>query len=183
MNRGLIPHRYAKALYLLAAEQGSDKEVYGAMNRLSAAFAAEEGLQKALANPYVAPADKLALVEAATVPEGKSSSLVIDLVKLLERNRRMEFLRDIALAYIKIYRKEHHIYKVEITSAMALQPSEIQRIQTLVHNHLPAGSTAEFTTAVNPELIGGFSVSIDNELLDASVASDFKQLRLKLLSH
>ena len=182
MNQGLIPHRYAKALYLQAAEKGSDKEVYGAMNRLATAFAAEEGLLKALANPYVAPADKLSLVAAAAGVEG-STSLVADLVKLLERNHRMEFLRDIALAYIKIYRKEHHIYRVDIASAMTLQPSELQRIQTLVNNHLPAGSTAEFTAAVNPELIGGFSVSIDNELLDATVASDFKQLRLKLLSH
>lgn len=181
MNQGLIPHRYAKALYLQAAEQGLDKEVYGAMNRLAAAFAAEEGLQKALANPFVAPADKLRLAATAAAIEEKTS-LIADLVKLLERNRRMEFLRDIALSFIKIYRKEHHIYKVDITSAMALLPSELQRIQTLVHKHLPAGSTAEFTTTVNPELIGGFSVSIDNELLDASVASDFKQLRLKLLS-
>ncbi len=181
MNQGLIPRRYAKALYLTATEQGREKEVYGAMLRLSDSFAAEDGLQKALANPHVAPADKLSLVNAAA---GKGTpTLLGDLAKLLERNRRMEFLRDIALAYVALYRTEKHIYKIDITSAMALRPAELKRIQHLVINHLPAGATAEFNEAVNPGLIGGFTVSIDNELLDASVAADFKQLRLKLLSH
>ncbi|MCM1309598.1 MAG: ATP synthase F1 subunit delta [Bacteroides sp.] len=181
MNQGLIPRRYAKALYLLAAENGKDKEVYGAMNNLNAAFGSHNDMLKVLANPHVAFSDKLALAEAAAGEDAKT--YVADLMKLLDRNHRLEFLREIALAYIAIYREEHHIYKVDITSAMELQPAELKRIQTLVNNHLPAGSTAEFTETVNPELIGGFSVSIDNELLDASIASDFKQLRLKLLSH
>lgn len=181
MDRGLIPSRYAKALYLLAAEKGRDKAVYGAMCRLNEAFASEAELQKTLANPYVGVADKLELVKAAAGTE--AGDMVADLVKLLEQNHRMEFLRDIALAYVAIYREEHHIYKVDITSAAPLQPAELKRIQTLVTNHLPQGATAEFSEKVNPDLIGGFSVSIDNELLDASVAADFKQLRLKLLSH
>ncbi len=181
MNQGLIPRRYAKALYILAAEKGKDKEVYAAMSSLNSAFAGEEGLQKTLANPHVAADDKLALVNSVAGKE--APELVSDMVRLLEHNHRMEFLREIALAYVEIYREEHHIYKVDITSAMALQPDERKRIQTLVNKHLPAGSTAEFSEEVNPGLIGGFTVSIDNELLDVSVAADFKQLRLKLLSH
>lgn len=181
MNQGLIPRRYAKALYLLASEQGKDKEMYDAMTRLVAAFDAEAGLQRTLANPHVSGADKLGLVSVATQTD--SQSLVADLVKLLERNHRTEALRDIALAYVDIYRSEHHIYRVDITSAVALQPAELKRIQTLVINHLPDGATAEFNEMINPRLIGGFTVSVDNELLDASVAADFKQLRLKLLSH
>lgn len=181
MNQGLIPRRYAKALYLLAAEKGEDKAVYDAMNNLIGAFAAESGLQKALSNPHLAAADKLALVKTATGSE--ADGMISDLMALLERNRRVDFLREIALAYIGIYREDHHIYKVDITSAAPLQPAELQRVHTLVINHLPEGATAEFSETVNPDLIGGFSISIDNELLDASVAADFKQLRLKLLSH
>ena len=39
----------------------------------------------------------------------------------------------------------------------------------------------EYDTHVNPDLIGGFTVSIDNERLDASVKNELKQLRLNLL--
>lgn len=184
MDQGLIPRRYAKALYLLAAEKGKDADVYRAMNSLAEAFSAEPGMQKVMANPHVAAADKMALVASATAAGSDSAApLVANMVKLLERNRRMEYLRDIALAYVAIYRSENHIYKVDITSAAPLQPAELKRIQTLVIKHLPGNATAEFNESINPDLIGGFSIAIDNELLDASVASDLKQLRLKLLSH
>ena len=38
------------------------------------------------------------------------------------------------------------------------------------------------TFATDPDIIGGFTVDIDNERLDASVKNELKQLRLKLLS-
>lgn len=183
MDQGLIPRRYAKALYILASEQGKDADLYTAMNSLADAFGQSPDMQKAMANPYVDAADKLALVTAASAGSPDAISIVSDLVKLLEKNRRMEYLREIALAYVEIYRRSHSIHKVDITSAAPLQPAELRRIQKLVSNHLPAGATAEFNEAVNPDLIGGFSIAIDNELLDATVAGDLKQLRLKLLSH
>ena len=40
----------------------------------------------------------------------------------------------------------------------------------------------EYNHRIDPDLIGGFVVNIDNEKLDASVANELKQLRLKLLS-
>ena len=52
-----------------------------------------------------------------------------------------------------------------------------------VGKHLPDGASAEYTEAVDSALIGGFTVAIDNERLDASVANELKQLRLKLLSN
>lgn len=183
MDQGLIPRRYAKALFMLAEERGADKAVYDAMLRLSAAFAAEPDLQKAMANPHVAAADKQKLVAAAAEPDSKAAPLVADMAELMERNRRMDYVRGVALAYVAIYRNARKIYRVDITSAAPLQSAELERIHTLVKKHLPADATAEFNEAVNPDLIGGFTVSIDNELLDASVANDLKQLRLKLLSH
>lgn len=179
MDQGLIPRRYAKALYLLASEKGSDTEVYAAMQKLTAAFDSEPELQKAMANPHVDTADKESLVAAAT----DGNALLADTVRLLAQNRRLDMLRQVALSYVSLYRSEHRIFKVDITSAAPLQQPELRRIQNLVKNHLPANSTAEFSEAVAPALIGGFTIAIDNKLLDASVASDLKQLRLKLLSH
>lgn len=183
MNQGLIPRRYAKALFMLASEQGADAPLYEAMCRLAAAFAAEPELQKAMANPHVSASDKQQLLASASGARDKSASLLADLAKLMEQNRRMEFVREVALAYIGIYRSSHKIYSVTITSAAPLEDAELRRIESLVKKHLPSDATAEFSQQVDSDLIGGFTVSIDNELLDASVANELKQLRLKLLSH
>ena len=99
-------------------------------------------------------------------------------MELLADNNRLDMARDIALAYLKIYRREHNICLVTVTSAAPMAEAEEKRLKQLIQRHL--GS--EYNHLINPDLIGGFQVSIDNEKLDASVANELKQLRLKLLN-
>ena len=183
MDQGLIPRRYAKALLMLAQEHHTDEAVYEAMERLDAAFEAEPMLQRSLTNPAVSLADKRALILTACEAEGAARSEVEGFVTLLDRNRRLGDLRQCALAYMRLYREARKIFKVRVASAAPLLDEEFLRIKSLVERQLPEGASADFVRLVAPELIGGFTVSIDNELLDASVANELKQLRLKLLSH
>lgn len=183
MDQGLIPRRYAKALLMLATERHTADAVYGAMQQLDAAFASEPQLQAGMTNPAVSNGDKLKLILTASGAEGAAATEMEGFVALLIRNRRLSFLRQCALAYVRLYREARRIFSVAITSAAPLQSEELRRIKTIVERQLPEGATAEYTEAVAPELIGGFIVSIDNEMLDASVANELKQLRLKLLSH
>ena len=55
------------------------------------------------------------------------------------------------------------------------------QMKNLVLRHI-GGDRMEYSSAVNPSLIGGYRIAVDNERLDASVANEFNQLRQKLLS-
>ncbi|MCM1522310.1 MAG: F0F1 ATP synthase subunit delta [Muribaculaceae bacterium] len=181
MNQGLIPARYAKALYEFATESGDDKNVFSLMQTLTASFAAEPGLQKVMANPFVAAKEKVALITTAAGPDAAGCKPFERFLGLLVENGRLDMVREIALSYIGLYRREHNIRLVTVTSAAPLDPAEEQRLRSLVQSHL-GDATMEYQTAIDPELIGGFTVKIDNEKLDASVANELKQLRLSLLS-
>ncbi len=183
MDQGLIPRRYAKALLMLAQEHQSAPAVYEAMLRLADSFAAEPALRHTLSNPAVGPDEKLQLALAAAGARGVAAEELSGFIKLLIQNRRLDSLHQSALAFIALYRKQNHIFKVNIASAAPLGDEELGRIKALVQRQLPAEATADFSVGVNADLIGGFTVSIDNELLNASVANELKQLRLKLLSH
>lgn len=180
MNEGLIARRYAKALYKVALEQGSDKRVYGLMKTLSASFDSNSGLQEALANPFVGNADKKSLIVTASGATA-ADTLIADFVKMLEHNHRMEYMREIALAYIAIYREAHKIYLVHVDTAAPMAEKEAERLKGLIASHLGQGASMEYSSAVVPDLIGGFRVSVGNERLDASVANELKQLRLRLI--
>lgn len=182
MDQGLIPRRYAKALLLFAREKQCEAQLYQLMLRLDNAFAGSPELQSVLANPHVDAADKTALIRTAVGDEVEPDAFA-DFLKLLVANKRLGALREIALAYIALYRTAHRIYSVTVTSAAPLASAELNRIHSLVENHLPEGATADITDSVDSALIGGFTVAIDNERLDASVANELKQLRLKLLSN
>ena len=180
MNEGLIPRRYAKALYKVALEKGVDRRVYELMKTLSESFATNPGLQTAIANPFVEMTDKRKLIMTAS-GAGNDDTLVSDFVKLLERNRRIEFIRDIATAYVEIFREKHGIYLVHVDTASEMTAADAERLRNLISRHLGEGATMEYSTSVVPELIGGFRVSVGNERLDASIAHELNLLKQKLI--
>lgn len=182
MNEGLIPRRYAKALLKVAQEKNCEKKVYSLMKTLAMNFSLNPQLDTTMENPFIKDDQKMALLITAAGADN-TDVLYSDFLKLLIQNKRISEIRDIALAYQQVYRKTNHIYVVNVESATELMPDEIERLRSIILNHLPQGSQIEFTTSVNPELIGGFVVNIDNERLDASIKNELKQLRLKLISN
>ncbi|MDE5828749.1 MAG: F0F1 ATP synthase subunit delta [Duncaniella sp.] len=184
MNEGLIPGRYAKALLESAAEVNAEQGIYDVMRQLSQSFAGEPSLVKVLENPFVDSADKIKLVETAAgiSPDDKATyPLFSRFLGLLVSNNRISMTRNIALAYMELYRKAHNICKVSVTSASPMTPADEDRLKSLIERHLN-GAQMEYTSDVDPDLIGGFVVKINNEILDASVANELKHLRLNLLS-
>ncbi len=180
MNEGLIPRRYAKALYKVDSERASAKRTFELMNNLIGTFEAEPRLGRAIANPFVEIDDKLAMLTTAAQASAADTTFA-DFLRLLANNRRVDLIHSIARSYADIYRKENNIRRVEVVSAAALEPSVEKRIKQVIEQHLK-GASMHFSTRVDAELIGGFIVNIDNERLDASVRNSFKQLRLSLLN-
>lgn len=179
MNEGLIPRRYAKALYKVAVERDDAGRLYDMMNRLTETADAQQSLKTAVANPFVPVADKTGLLSTAA---GATSSdkTFSDFLALLAGNRRLSMAIDIARAYESLYRELRGICKVVVTSAAPLSDAEEKRLKKLITDHLNGGEM-EYSSHVDPELIGGFTVIIDNERLDASVKNELEQLRLNLL--
>lgn len=179
MNEGLIPRRYAKALYKFAVERGDSEVLYGLMNKLVDASQNEASLQGVIANPFVSVDDKCGLLRTA-VGAGSSNTTFEDFLKLLAGNKRLDMIFAIAREYASLYRREKGIYKVEVVSASALSDEDEKRLKGIIEGNLQGGQM-EYTSRVNTDLIGGFTVTIDNRKLDASVSNELKQLRVNLL--
>lgn len=178
MINGLIPRRYAKALYKFASESGKTSAVYDEMKTVIISFQKNPDLSKVLGNPFVSRADKESLlIEAA------GSDVEDDyrrFVKLILDNNREEFAYLMALSYRDIYREEHRISQVRITTASSLQESELEKIRNVVAKAFPE-SVLEYSYEIDPDLIGGFVVDVDSVRMDASVSNEIEQLRLTLI--
>lgn len=179
MDNGLIPFRYAKALYKYALEHGKAEEVYNLMKRVIAAFEANPDLQKVLSNPFVKADDKERLLVSAAGDEADDAYKRF--VKLIISQRRAEFAYGMMLAYRDIYRKENHISQAVVTTASSLGEPQMAKLRELVKSAFK-GSTLEFAEKVNPDLIGGFIIDVDSVRMDASVSNELEQLRQTLLS-
>lgn len=181
MDQGLLPRRYAKALYKFAGEQNATERAYTLMLNLIDAYQSAPAMQTTMANPFIENSTKISLLEKASGATATDTA-VENLFKLLVKNRRIDLANLIALQYVKLYRTENKIYPIQVTTAAPLNPADRQRLETTINKTLPQGATAQYTFNVNPEIIGGFIVTINSQRLDASTLNELNQLRLNLLS-
>lgn len=178
MVSGLIPMRYARALYKYAAETDSCGKVYEDMKRMIASFEGNPDLEKVLSNPYVKTDDKKRLMVAAA-GENPGDALT-RFVALVIDHRREAFYYLMALSYRDLYRKENHISQVKITTAAELPDSEMEKLRAVVRNAFK-DTVFEFEYAIDPDIIGGFIIDVDSVRMDASLSGELEQLRQNLL--
>lgn len=179
MNGGLIPRRYAKALYKFALQEGSDRRVYEEMKSVVSAFKSNPDLDKVLANPFICNDDKRNLLLAAA-GEGAGNAYR-GFVRLVLENRREMFAYEMALSYLDIYREAHGISMVRIATAVEMPQVELDKLKALAQKSF-MGRTLEFTYEVVPDIIGGFVIDVDSVRMDTSISNELEQLRLTLLN-
>lgn len=180
MDNGLIPNRYAKALYKFAMEHGTAQTVYDEMKNVITSFQENPRLAKVLANPFVGNAEKYDLLKAAAGDKVENDYL--GFVKLILEKRREEYALQMALAYRDIFRKANRISQVRIITAVALPKAEMDKLRQLVADSFK-NTRLEFSEQINPDIIGGFIIDVDDSRMDASISNEIEQLRLNLLTH
>jgi len=182
MDQGLLPRRYAKALYKFALGKDFSKRAYTLMENLVDAFEHHPSMAKIMANPFVSDKEKTGILLTASCASLPDDAPLADFFTLLEKKRRVDIAMSIALAYCAIYRRENNIYRVSIISAAPLADEDSVRIKNMIEKHL-GDASAQYSFSVDPSIIGGFIVNIDSRLLDASVKNQLKQLKLNLLGN
>lgn len=180
MDNGLIPHRYAKALYKFALEHGTTEKVYEEMKQVISSFQSDPRLVKVMSNPYIGKKEKGELLQAAA--GDKLENDYKGFIRLILDKNREDYAYQMALAYRDIYRKANKISQVKISTSIKMPDEEMVKLKNLVASSFK-DINLEYTYEVNPELIGGFVIDVDDSRMDASIKNELEQLRLNLLSH
>lgn len=184
MDTGRISVRYAKALFEVAQKNGSASTVYQEMETVSNAFFAVPGLKKALNNPHVTTDErKKLLLSAAGNESSPVSSEFSKFVDLVIDRKRENYFHSISLVYQDLYRKDNNIIISKLTTATEVSEEVKDKMKALVAQiaNLPLGGKVEFEAEVDPNLIGGFQLQVESNLLDASVASQLQEIKKNLI--
>lgn len=179
MSSYRIASRYAKSLIDLASEQGKLDRVVEDM-----AFFAEVSKLKDVALLLKSPiinSDKKGKVLDA-IFTGKVDPLPHSFIEIILRKGREAYLGEIAEEVVSQYRVIKGISIVEVVSAEALSAEALESIRKkLVDSKLTHGNI-QFKTSVDANLIGGFVISFEDKLYDASVKHQLDLLRKEFSS-
>lgn len=176
MDSGMISARYAKALLACAKECGDERPVCDAMSALADSFGQCPELAAVLKNPTLPQAQKKSLI--ATAAGGTNNALFGRLVDLLLKNGRTEELHRIALDYCDMYHADAKLCVWRVTTAYPMDQATADRIRSFLEKR--SGRTVELKMRINPELLGGFVLDVDDERLDASVIGQLRRIKKKL---
>ena len=175
MNRSIIVTRYAHALLKYVRETGDGERVCSEAEALVKALHAVPELQRMVeaADDVVSPFDKKKLLQAA-LGNVLSQEMSRFLTLLLQRGR-MPLVQDILRQFVTIYYRSRGIRRARLTAVS--QPTErmLQRIRALVRS--TTGDDVVFEVTVDPSLVGGFVLDLDDYLLDASVKRQLDLIR------
>ncbi len=177
MDQSKINVRYAKAFFSLAKEKqlldGLKKDV----NLILQLTKDSKEFQLLLESPVVKTAQKKKLI--SQIFQNQLSELTIQFLILITQNKREAHIPGICRNFIELYRKDQGIKTATITSAMPLQKDIITQIQQKLESELNA--KIELSERVNSDLIGGFVLRVDDRQVDASVSTQLRKVKEKLL--
>ncbi len=166
--------RYAKSLVDLAIEQNQLETVYKDMQYLQSICKSSPEFVNVMRSPVIKADKKQNILNALT--GGKISDLTALFNKLLISKTREEYLPEIVTAFIGQYNEIKGIHTVKLTTATAISEELKQAIVSKIKAETSL-QNIELETLVKEELIGGFVLEFNNNLVDASIERDLRDIK------
>lgn len=169
-----IGYRYAKSLFDLAVEKGEVKKAGTDMELLRDTIAGSRDLATFLKSPLIDSTRKQKIIDR--IFQGKFQSVLTEkLLNMVIRKGREMYLPQLAEAFLRLYDKQQNIQRGVLSSAVVLSDTQVAEIKSAMEKEI--GSKLELVQAINPDLIGGFVLKIDDILFDGSVSGSLRRLK------
>ncbi len=172
MKNQKLAKRYAYSLLTLAEEQNKLDVVYDNMKAIGELINESKELEVVLKSPVIKAYQKINIVRK--VLEGKIDILTEKFVELLIKNSRETHLHEVVFAFVELYEHRNDIKTAFITTSKPLNEDNLARLQEITK--LIKAETVNIVQKVDPEILGGFKLNVDDYQIDASVQTKLKEL-------
>lgn len=176
MSLKQVGERYASTLLNLAKEKGVEDKVRSNMDILSESLKVRE-LSSALSSPIIDDAKKKSILKA--IFDSKVEPMTINFLGLMIDKGREQAIGEAISSYISLYNADKNIKRVKITTASKLEESDFEKLKNRIKEKYFSNCELEIIHDIDEQLIGGFVLEFDDQLLDASIKNGLKKLSLK----
>ena len=178
MDQGKIAVRYNKALFELAESKNILEEVYQSILQFREVLQVDE-IKHLLENPVIKSSQKAGVLKSV-LKEINVHPLLESTVNLMILNKREAYLESLVRLFVNNYKSSKKIRTARLITAKSLGNELHDRMKDLLKGKFK--SEIELSEEVNDKIIGGFILRIDDQQLDASVATSLNEIKKKLLN-
>jgi len=173
MKNPKLSGRFAKALFDFAKEKNQVEEVNSDLKLFAQTLKENRELQVLLRNPVIEAYQKHKIFES--IFNGTLHDTTYQFLEMLLKKRREPALDTICDEFLKLYNDAHNIRTALIATASPLSEPLKNKIMALLSEQTHA--TIELQEIVDPLLVGGFVIKMDDYFLDSSIFTKINKLR------
>ena len=177
MDQSAITVRYAKAFFTLAKEKNILDTLKADIDLISGVCKESTDFILLLESPIVKTSKKAELIKA--IFSEKIHDLSLKFLLLITKNKREENIPGICRNFLALTREDQNIKSAVLTTATEIDTETTNKIKEMLGKELDA--TIELSTNINPDLLGGLVLRVDDKQYDASVATQLRIIKEKLL--
>ena len=166
--------RYGQAIFELAQDQGAVEQWGQDMALVSEAFEDAE-FGALLKHAGVSAEDKRRATETVL---GDTQPMVRNMVNLLVARGLVDAIGEACQEFTELQDRLEGRQRVEVTTAVALEPAEVDRITQFVADLI--GREVVVTPRVDEDILGGLVIQIGDRLMDGSARARLNGLRERL---
>ena len=167
---------YGQSLYDLAAESNLSDEILGEMEVINGIFKENPDYVTLLSEPSVPKKERLQLVDQA-LGDGCQEYLLNFIKILIEKGILREFSA-CRKRYRRCYNLEHGIADALVTTAVALDDSQLSLLKAKLENI--SGKKVLLRQKVDSSVLGGVRVDLEGQLFDGTVKGRLSELRRRV---
>jgi F-type H+-transporting ATPase subunit delta len=166
-----IARVYAVALFEAATAAGTVEQTGGDLREFVAALDESQALANVIFNPQIEPEVK-GRVLADLVGDG--DRLAAGVIRVLLEKGRIVLVGEVADQYERFVAHAAKVIEVEVTTAMPVGPEVESLIVERVRRS--TGGEPKLTKRVDPGILGGLVLRVDDLLVDGSLRARIQQL-------
>ena len=168
---------YASALLEIAHEKNAVAKIEEELAFISELLKNDQDLMRYLSAPGITKESKKQFIEKVFGRE--LSELMVTFLKVLIDNGRQQDIIDINIAFGELIDIVNNRQKIKLITSIKLDSEIINRIKMSLEDRFNNNIVVE--EVVDPSILGGIIVKVDDLIIDASLKNDLLKLREKLL--
>ncbi len=175
MSKSVLANKIGYSLFEVAKENNSLEQVSYELNEVAKVINENSDFVTLMNNPNIEKIKKINLIDASFSGVNK---YVVNVVKILAGNLQISLINFVLEQFTELFNRYSNSVVVKVESASPLTELQLENLKEKLKNELQL--EVELNNFVDESLLGGFKLTYNNKVVDASIKAKLSAIKAKI---
>ena len=176
MSKSVLANKIGYSLFEVAKENNTLEEVSYELKEVAKVVNGNSDFVTLMNNPNIEKIKKINLIDASFSGVNK---YVVNVVKILAGNLQISLINFVLEQFTELFNKYSNSVVVKVESASPLTELQLENLKEKLKNELQL-EKVELNNFVDESLLGGFKLTYNNKVVDASIKAKLSAIKAKI---